>query len=57
MEARMLSEAAVFDLVVSRGAIQDIYEPEQAFQAMDRILKPAGLMLHKIDLSDQGMFS
>jgi len=46
----------VFDLVVSRGAIQDIYEPEAAFRAMDRILKPGGLMLHKIDLSDQGMF-
>ncbi len=54
--ASELSEAAVFDLVVSRGAIQDIYEPEEAFRAMDRILKPGGLMLHKIDLSDQGMF-
>ena len=45
-----------FDLVVSRGAIQDIYEPDAAFSAMDQILKPGGLMLHKIDLSDQGMF-
>jgi len=45
-----------FDLVVSRGAIQDIYEPEAAFRAMDRFLKPGGRMLHKIDLSDQGMF-
>ncbi len=45
-----------FDLVVSRGAIQDIYEPDAAFIAMDRLLKPGGLMLHKIDLSDQGMF-
>lgn len=45
-----------YDLVVSRGAIQDIYEPDAAFRAMDQILKPGGLMLHKIDLSDQGMF-
>lgn len=45
-----------FDLVISRGAIQDIYEPKQAFEAMDRILVDGGYMLHKIDLSDQGMF-
>lgn len=47
---------AEFDFVISRGAIQDIFEPDQAFAAMDRILKRGGLMLHKIDLSDQGMF-
>jgi hypothetical protein len=45
-----------FDLVVSRGAIQDIYDPTPAFAAMDRILINGGYMLHKIDLSDQGMF-
>ena len=45
-----------FDFVVSRGAIQDIYEPDAALTAMDRILKPGGYQLHKIDLSDQGMF-
>ena len=51
-----LKAAEPFDFVVSRGAIQDIFEPDAAFAAMDRILKPGGLMLHKIDLSDQGMF-
>jgi len=45
-----------FDLAVSRGAVQDIYEPAAALAAMDRILKPGGYQLHKIDLSDQGMF-
>jgi len=54
--AEELSKVDRFDLVVSRGAIQDIYEPEQALRAMDRLLKPGGYMLHKIDLSDQGMF-
>ena len=54
--AHDLSKGDPFDLVVSRGAIQDIYEPEAAFHAMDRLLKPGGRMLHKIDLSDQGMF-
>jgi len=45
-----------FDLAISRGAIQDIFDPGPAFLAMDRILAPGGFMLHKIDLSDQGMF-
>ncbi|HYG82726.1 MAG TPA: methyltransferase domain-containing protein [Pyrinomonadaceae bacterium] len=55
-EAGELKTAEPFDFALSRGAIQDIFEPEAALRAMDRILKPGGLMLHKIDLSDQGMF-
>jgi hypothetical protein len=55
-DAEQLKNSETFDLVISRGAIQDIYDPDAAFQAMDRLLKPGGLMLHKIDLSDQGMF-
>lgn len=55
-DAEELKRAEPFDFVISRGAIQDIFEPDAAFAAMDRILKPGGLMLHKIDLSDQGMF-
>jgi SAM-dependent methyltransferase len=54
--ASELADIEPFDLVVSRGAIQDIYNPDAAFATMDRILKPGGFMLHKIDLSDQGMF-
>ena len=54
--AEELKDTEPFDFVLSRGAIQDIFEPGAAFAAMDRILKPGGLMLHKIDLSDQGMF-
>lgn len=54
--ATQLFEMEKFDLAVSRGAIQDIYDPDAAFAAMDRILTPGGYMLHKIDLSDQGMF-
>jgi hypothetical protein len=45
-----------FDLIISRAVIQDIFDPVPAFSAMDRLLSPGGLMLHKIDLSDQGMF-
>lgn len=54
--AKELESAERFDLAISRGAIQDIYEPDAAFHAMDHLLKPGGHMLHKIDLSDQGMF-
>lgn len=55
-ESKELANGPPFDLVISRGAIQDIYEPEKAFEGMDRLLVPGGRMLHKIDLSDQGMF-
>lgn len=54
--AEELKTIEPFDYVISRGAIQDIFDPGPAFTAMHRILKPGGLMLHKIDLSDQGMF-
>jgi hypothetical protein len=54
--ANQLFEMPPFHLSISRGAIQDIYTPDAAFAAMDRMLAPGGYMLHKIDLSDQGMF-
>lgn len=45
-----------FDLIVSRAVIQDIYDPEAALVALDRLLKPGGMILHKIDLHDYGVF-
>ena len=45
-----------FDLVVSRAVIEEIYQPDTLFRAIDNTLKPGGCMLHKIDLSDYGMF-
>jgi len=50
-------EPGSIDLVVSRGVLQEVYEIDRAFRAMDRILKPGGTMVHKIDLRDYGMFS
>ncbi|HKY29581.1 MAG TPA: hypothetical protein VJM12_16705 [Pyrinomonadaceae bacterium] len=55
-ESEVLASGPPFDFVISRGALQDIYEPEKAFEGMDRLLVPGGFMLHKIDLSDKGMF-
>lgn len=51
-----LPEETPFDVTISRGAIQDIYDPGAALAAMDRFLVRGGYALHKIDLSDQGMF-
>jgi len=46
-----------FDVVLSRAVIEEIYEPDSLFAAADKLLRPGGLMIHKIDLSDYGMFS
>lgn len=46
-----------FDIVLSRAVIEEIYEPEALFVGADKLLRPGGLMIHKIDLSDYGMFS
>jgi len=56
-DASELIDAEPFDAIVSRGAVQDIYEPDAAFAAMDKMLARGGLMMHKIDLSDQKMFT
>lgn len=45
-----------FDLVISRAVIEEIYQPDELFKALDTVLAPGGYMLHKIDLSDYGMF-
>ena len=45
-----------FDIIVSNAVLEEIYEIDRAFDAMDRLLRPDGYLLHKIDLSDYGMF-
>ena len=45
-----------FDLVISRAVIEEIFQPDALFKAIDSVLAPGGYMLHKIDLSDYGMF-
>ncbi|HKP81195.1 MAG TPA: methyltransferase domain-containing protein [Pyrinomonadaceae bacterium] len=54
--AEQLGQEKPFDLVVSRAVLQQIYDPDETIEGMDRLLAPGGFMLHKIDLSDQGMF-
>jgi hypothetical protein len=56
-EADQILEPGSFDFIVSRAVIHNVYDVERGFEAMDRLLAPGGSMLHKIDMSDENMFS
>ena len=56
-EADQILEPGSFDFIVSRAVIHNVYDIDRGFQAMDRLLAPGGYTLHKIDLSDENMFS
>jgi SAM-dependent methyltransferase len=49
--------AGTFDLIASNAVIEEMYDPERTFQAQDRLLRPGGWLVHKIDLRDYGMFT
>ncbi|PYS71109.1 MAG: hypothetical protein DMF69_11465 [Acidobacteria bacterium] len=54
---QLLVDEGKFDLIISRAVIEEIYAPDAIFEATDKLLAPGGLILHKIDLSDYGIFS
>src|SRR5215210_2874380 len=56
-EADQILDPGSFDFILSRAVIHNVYEIDRGFEAMDRLLAPGGYMLHKIDLSDENMFS
>lgn len=56
-EADRILEPGSFDFILSRAVIHNVYDIERGFEAMDSLLAPGGYMLHKIDLSDENMFS
>ena len=56
-EADRILDPQSFDFIVSRAVIHNVYDLERGFDAMDRLLAPGGYMLHKIDFSDENMFS
>jgi len=41
-----------FDLIVSRAVLWEIFEIDRALKALDRMLRPAGVMIHKIACLD-----
>ena len=46
-----------FDAILSRAVMEHLYDPLAALDDMARSLKPGGIMIHRIDLRDHGMFS
>jgi SAM-dependent methyltransferase len=45
-----------FDLIVSRAVLEHVFDLERAWQNMDTLLSPGGLMLHKVDFRNHGLF-
>ena len=45
-----------FDLILSCAVLEEIYDPDPAFAAMDKLLARGGRLVHVIDLGDYGMF-
>jgi len=50
-------KADCFDAIVSRAVLEHLFDPLAALNDMARALKPGGLMVHRIDLRDHGMFA
>lgn len=46
-----------FDLIVSRAVMEHVGDVATAFSSMAALLSKGGVLLHKIDLRDHGMFS
>jgi hypothetical protein len=45
-----------FDFILSCAVLEEIYDLDPTFAAMDALLVPGGRVIHIIDLSDYGMF-
>lgn len=56
-DSEELRRGEPFDLAVSNAVVQEIEDPTPTFEGLDRVLKPGGLSVHKIDLTDYGVFS
>ncbi len=46
----------VFDAILSRAVVEHLYDPLAALDGMLAALRPGGLLVHRIDLRDHGMF-
>lgn len=46
-----------FDAVISRAVLEHLYDPLSALDDMYATLAPGGLLIHRIDLRDHGMFA
>jgi SAM-dependent methyltransferase len=46
-----------FDVILSRAVLEHVNNPRSAFAAMDALLVPGGLLIHKVDMGDHGLFT
>lgn len=46
-----------YDFIVSRAVLEHVYDPLIALTRMTDALNPRGMLLHKVDLRDHGLFS
>lgn len=46
-----------FDAIVSRAVLEHLYDPLAALDDMFASLRPGGILVHRIDLRDHGMFA
>ena len=50
-------EHRYYDFIVSRAVMEHVTDPVVGLERMSAALLPCGMMLHKVDLRDHGMFS
>jgi SAM-dependent methyltransferase len=55
-ETFFTSSEGVFDFIVSRAVLEHLADPLDALDRMYDSLRPGGVMVHRIDLRDHGMF-
>ena len=46
-----------YDFILSRAVMEHVYDPIKSLSKMTKALKSGGMLLHKVDLRDHGMFS
>ncbi len=51
------TQSNYYDFIVSRAVLEHVYDPRLAFERMVTALKNDGMLLHKVDLRNHGMFS
>jgi SAM-dependent methyltransferase len=56
-DPRIIDRLGKYDLIISRAVMMEVCNLEQALENLVRMLKPGGLMLHKVDFRDYWMFS
>jgi hypothetical protein len=56
-DAEKLFGRGSFDIIISRAVIQSIQDSDTALAAMEQLLAAGGVMAHKIDMRDLGMFT